>query len=83
MTLSPATVMALVAAAFLAGAPAVFAQSGQPRRADSARSMSFRGQAARAASHARPALPRAPTQDEKNWMDRASAASNGGAGGGM
>jgi hypothetical protein len=83
MTISPATVMPLVVAAFLAGAPAALAQTDQPRRTASARSMSFKGQAARAASQARPALPRAPTQDEKNWMDRASSASNGGGGGGM
>jgi hypothetical protein len=83
MTISPAAVMPLLVAAFLAGAPAVLARTDQPRRADAARSMSFKGQAARPASQARPALPRAPTRDEKNWMDRASSASNGGAGGGM
>jgi hypothetical protein len=82
MTISPATVMPLVVAAFLAGVPAVLAQTDQPRRTASAH-MSFKGQAARPASRARPALPRAPTQAEKEWMDRASSASNGGGGGGM
>jgi hypothetical protein len=75
----PAIVTALAVVAFLAGAQAAPAQTGQPRQPAATRS----GEQTRVpASRDKTVLPRAPTQGEKNWMDRASAASNGGGGGG-
>lgn len=83
MRVSPAIVMPLAIVAFLAGVQAVAAQTGQRRQPTAARSSSFNAKTARPEARRKTASPRAPTQDEKNWMDRASAASNGGAGGGM
>jgi hypothetical protein len=74
-----ATPLAVVAA--LAGVQAVPAQTGQPREAT--RSAPLRGHASGPAARAKTGLPRTPAPDEKNWMDRASSASNGGGGGGM
>jgi hypothetical protein len=82
MRVSP-VIVPLVIAAFLAGMQAVAAQTGQPRQPTAARSPSVNAKTAGPQARAKAASPRAPTQAEKDWMDRASAASNGGAGGGM
>jgi hypothetical protein len=72
-----ATVLAVLLA-LVASVHVVSAQTGQPRHPAASRSASPH---ARAAARDRMPPP-GPTQDEKNWMDRASSQSNGGGGGG-
>jgi hypothetical protein len=76
----PAIVTPLAVVAFLASVQAAPAQTTQPREAT--RSAPLHGHASGPASRAKTGLPRTTAPDEKNWMDRASGASNGGGGGG-
>ena len=73
MTISPKVIAAVGIAFVLGTMTAASAQTRQPREV-----------AAKKLSRANAAPLRGPTEDEKRWMDRASAASNsgGGAGGG-
>jgi hypothetical protein len=77
MRVSP-VIVPLAIVAVLAGVQAGSAQTGQSRQPTATRSPSVNPQ-----TRAKAVSPRAPSQAEKDWMDRASAASNGGAGGGM
>jgi hypothetical protein len=74
----PAIVTPFAVVAALAGAQPVPAQTAQPREAT--RSAPLHGEANGPAARAKAGLPRTATPDEKNWMDRASAPSNGGGG---
>jgi hypothetical protein len=82
MRVSPA-IVPLAVVTVLAGVHAVAAQTGQSRQPTTARSPAVNAKAAGPQARGNASSPRAPTQAEKDWMDRASAASNGGAGGGM
>lgn len=78
MLVSPAIPMLLAAIALLGCVQAASAQTGQPRQPAASRSISSNGQTAVPGSRNKPPLPQASTQDEKNWMDRASAPSGSG-----
>ena len=82
MRVSP-VVLPLAIVAVLAGVQAGPAQTGQSRQPTATRSPAVNAKTAGPEMRAKTVSPRAPTQAEKDWMDRASAASNGGAGGGM
>jgi hypothetical protein len=79
MLASPAISVPLAVVALLACAQAASAQAGQTRRPTASRSISSDGQTA---VRKKPPVTRAPAQDEKSWMERASASSGGGSGGG-
>jgi hypothetical protein len=82
MRVSP-VIVPLAIVAVLAGVQAAPAQTGQSRQPTATRSPAVNAKTAGPQARAKAASPGAPSQAEKDWMDRASAASNGGAGGGM
>jgi hypothetical protein len=77
MLASPAIALLMTVATFCAGVEAACAKSARARQPAAWRSVS--GQPV---PRQKPPVARTPTQDEKSWMERASAPSSGGAGGG-
>ena len=81
MPATPAISMVLAVIVACACAHEASAQSAaQPRQPGASRPLSAN---APAAARKKPPPPHGRTQDEKSWMDRASAPATGGAGGGM
>jgi hypothetical protein len=75
MMRSPAIAMMFTVMTLCAGAEAASAKNARTRQPAAHRSIPAGGQAA---LRKKPSIARTPMQDEKSWMDRASATSSSG-----
>ena len=80
MVRSPAIALLFAVMTLCACAEAASAKSARTRQSAVHRSVPATGQAL---LRKKPPVARTPAQDEKSWMERASATSNSGGGGGM